>query len=125
MTGSGRGQERESIHFKSPANLATRTDALATVLEKSRTDVITEALRTYIDEKIQSEQVERQVGAAFYDDRITMEELVALVGPKEAEGFQTLKRKLEEQPRDLPDPDGDGSGGYPEDFDPQTAPSND
>lgn len=121
MTGTDTSGDSVRINFRSPPKLAERVDALATVLEENRTDIITSALEMYIEEMIERDEVDRQIGAAFYDERISMDELVALVGPREAEGFQQLKQKLQQGPRDLPDPDESDTDVYGDDFEPETA----
>jgi hypothetical protein len=108
-----------NIHFLAPNPLIEQADALATVFGMDRTEIITNALREYINRQLDQEAVERDIGAAYYDDRIEFDTLVALVGPKEAHAYKYLKAKLNQEPRDLPDVDPDADI-YPEDFEPKT-----
>jgi len=99
--------KRKRVHFLSPEELVKQADALADIEGKDRTDVIIEALQEYLQEHRQNEQFREHVAEAYYDDRIEYDLVEALVGTERARTFQLLKRDLESDPLDIPEPDKD------------------
>lgn len=92
--GSESGRKR--VQFRAPNGLVDRADALAAVLETDRTDVIVSALREYLREAAQDDDVVQDVAEAYYDDEITYEQLQGLVGHEDAADFRVLKEQLNE-----------------------------
>lgn len=97
--------ERKRVHFRSPEELVEQADALADIEGKDRTDVIIEALQAYISEATESERFRQRVAEAYYDDRIAFDIVAALVGTEQARTFQLLKRDIEADALDVPEPD--------------------
>ncbi|WP_101297148.1 hypothetical protein [Halegenticoccus soli] len=93
---SGSG-EKKRVQFRAPKGLVDRADALATVFETDRTDVLITALRGYLRDAAHSDEVKQEIADAFYGDEITFEELKSLVGHEEAANFRVLKRQLSDE----------------------------
>lgn len=88
---------KRRVQFRAPEGLIARADALATVLETDRTDILTEALREYLREASHDDDLKQQIADAYYDDEITVQQLVELVGHEEASNFRVLKDQLSEE----------------------------
>jgi predicted DNA-binding protein len=51
----GGSDDPRRVHFRSPAYLVERLDAIADLFDKDRTDVLVEAIRKYIEDTADSE----------------------------------------------------------------------
>jgi predicted transcriptional regulator len=91
------GSEKKRVQFRAPSGLVDRADALATVLETDRTDILISALREYLRDAAHSDDVKQEIADAFYADEIAFEELKSLVGHEEAANFRLLKQQLSEE----------------------------
>jgi RNA binding exosome subunit len=85
------------VQFRAPRGLVEQADALATVLETDRTDVIVSALREYLRNAAHDDDVKQEIAEAYYDDDISFGELTELVGHEEAANFRVLKTQLREE----------------------------
>ena len=112
--------EQKQVHFRAPQHIVSRVDVLSDVLGKSRTDLIIEAMNALVDEQLADDNVSRLVATAYYEDAIEFEELATLVGPREARGYRTLKRNLNREPTEMPEPNDIEEDSYPDDFDAET-----
>lgn len=92
---SSEGKKR--VQFRAPRGLISRADALATVLETDRTDILTKALREYLREASHDDDITQEIAGAYYDDDITFQQLTELVGHEEAANFRVLKDQLNEE----------------------------
>lgn len=90
-------EERKRVQFRAPPGLIDRADALATVLESSRTTVLIDALREYLREAAHDDDLKQEIADAYYDDAISYDELVDLVGHQEAANFRVLKQQLSDE----------------------------
>ena len=97
--------ERKRVHFRSPEDLVEQADALADIEGSDRTDIIIEALRRYIAETTEDEQFRQRIAQSYYDDQIGFEVVEALVGSEQAQTFRLLKRDIESESLDVPEPD--------------------
>lgn len=84
------------MQFRAPEQLIEQADVLATAEDRDRTDVLIEALRTYLRESSKSDDVKRDIANAYYEGAISYEETKAVLGPKEAENLRLLKDQLED-----------------------------
>jgi predicted transcriptional regulator len=91
------GSEKKRVQFRAPSGLVDRADALATVLETDRTDILISALREYLRDAAHSDDVKQEIADAFYADELSFEELKSLVGHEEAANFRLLKQQLSEE----------------------------
>ena len=83
------------VQFRAPEQLIEQADVLATAEDRDRTDVLIEALRAYLSESSENNDVKRNIANTYYEDTIDYEEMKALLGPKEAEKLRLLKDQLE------------------------------
>lgn len=83
------------VQFRAPEQLIEQADVLATAEDRDRTDVLIEALRAYLSESSENNDVKRNIANTYYEDTIDYEEMKALLGPKEAENLRLLKDQLE------------------------------
>lgn len=90
-------EDKKRVQFRAPRGLIARADALATVLETDRTDVLTDALRAYLREASHDDDVKQDIAGAYYDDDITFQQLTDLVGHEEAANFRVLKDQLSDE----------------------------
>ena len=82
------------VQFRAPEQLIEQADVLASAEDRDRTDVLIEALRKYLSESTESDDVKRDLANAYYEDVIEYEQVKALLGPKEAENLRLLKEQL-------------------------------
>jgi hypothetical protein len=97
-------RDTQRVHFHSPEHLIERIDAIATVFQKDRTDVLNEALREYVSETASDDSFQGIVANEFYEDRLDFETAKQLVGADVAQRFRLLKRDLDSEALDLPAP---------------------
>lgn len=67
------GASSKEVSFQAPASLVDRVEAIARVKDQELTSVLTEAVRTHLDDGAASEDVRRRVAERYYDDRIALE----------------------------------------------------
>lgn len=89
--------DKKRVQFRAPHGLVDRADALATVLETDRTDILTNALREYLREASHDDDLTQEIADAYYEDDITLEQLQELVGHEEAANFRVLKDQLSDE----------------------------
>lgn len=82
------------VQFRAPEQLIAQADVLATAEDRDRTDVLIEALRTYLSESTDSDDVKRDIANAYFEETIGYEEVQSVLGPKEAENLRLLKDQL-------------------------------
>ncbi|WP_231187312.1 hypothetical protein [Haladaptatus sp. DYF46] len=93
------------VHFQSPEYLVERLDAIASLFDKDRTDLLVEAIREYIEDTAESETFQELVATKYYDDQLEFETVKQLVGAETAQRLRLLKADLEGEPFDLAAPD--------------------
>lgn len=94
-------EDRTRIDFNAPTSLVERADALADLLDTSRTRLLIDALRDELDALARDEAVRREIREAFYDDRVDFETVESVVGTEEALRMQFLRASLD---REAPEP---------------------
>jgi metal-responsive CopG/Arc/MetJ family transcriptional regulator len=82
------------VHFRAPERLIEQADVLAVAEDKNRTDVLVDALRTYLAEASDEERVQQAIANAYYENRLTFEQIKAIVGTEAAGNFRVLKHQL-------------------------------
>lgn len=85
------------VQFRAPEQLIEQADVLATAEDRDRTDVIIDALRTYLSESTEKEDVKRDIANAYYEGVIDYQHVKAILGPKEAENLRLLKDQLDNE----------------------------
>jgi len=94
--GSGSADKRR-VQFRAPESVVERTDALAAVLGTDRTEIILSALREHLRDAAHDDELKQEIAGAYYDGKISFEELRELLGHEEAANFRVLKRQLAEE----------------------------
>lgn len=82
------------VHFRAPERLIEQADVLAAAEDKTRTDVLVDALREYLAEAGDEERIQQTIANAYYEDRLSFEQVKAIVGMESAQNFRVLKRQL-------------------------------
>lgn len=90
-------EKKKRVQFHAPRSLVERVDALATVHETDRTNILTTALREYLRDAGHEDETTQGIADAYYDDDITFEQLKALVGHEEAANVRLLKEQLSDE----------------------------
>jgi len=93
--------DKKRVQFRAPQDLVDRADSLAEVLNSDRTEVLIQALRRYLREAAHDDELKQEIADAYYEDRISHDELAGLVGHEEAANFRVLKEQLETDPEEL------------------------
>jgi predicted transcriptional regulator len=88
---------KQRVQFRAPPGLIARADALATVLDTDRTDILTDALAEYLRDASHDDDLIQEIADAYYDDDIGFEQLQALVGHEEAANVRVLKDQLSDE----------------------------
>lgn len=82
------------VHFRAPERLIEQADVLAIAEDKNRTDVLVDALREYLAEASDEERVQQAIANAYYENRLTFDQMKAIVGTETAQNFRVLKHQL-------------------------------
>lgn len=90
------------VNFRLPEDLIEKADVAAEVSKKNRTEIVTEALREYLDDIEDDETFREAVVELYLDDRIGFEVLTEFIGRQDAESVRTSKTILD-QGEDLAD----------------------
>lgn len=90
-------RSKQRVQFRAPDGLVERVDALATVLETDRTDILITALREYFRDAAHDDDSKQEIAGAYYDDEITFDQMKDLVGHEEAANIRVLKEQLSEE----------------------------
>ncbi|QSG04498.1 ribbon-helix-helix protein, CopG family [Halapricum desulfuricans] len=101
----GASDDRQRVHFQSPAYLVDRLDAMADLLGTDRTELLVEAIREYVESTADSEAFRERVAASYYEDKLDVKTVKQLVGPEQAQRLRLLKADLESDPFELAAPE--------------------
>lgn len=77
-------EDRTRVDFDAPTSLVQRVDALAQLLDTSRTQLLVDALRDELDALARNEDVRREIREGFYDERVDFETVESVMGTEEA-----------------------------------------
>lgn len=105
--------ERTRVDFNAPVSLVERADALAGLIDVSRTHLLTRGLREVLEQLSNDESVQHLVREAYYDGEIEFETVRDILGTDEAMRMQVLKSTIDQ---DLPEPQLEGELPTPEEF---------
>lgn len=84
------------VNFRLPEELVEKADLAAEVTHRDRTDIVTAALREYLEEVEDDESFREAVVELYLEDEIGFETLAAVVGRQDAESVQASKSLLED-----------------------------
>lgn len=82
------------VNFRLPTELIEKADVAAEITHKNRTELVTEALREYLEE-IEDEAFKEAVVELYLDDQIDFEVLKEFIGRQDAESVRASKTLLE------------------------------
>jgi predicted DNA-binding protein len=82
------------VNFRLPEELVEKADLAAEVTHRDRTDIVTVALREYLDDVEDDDSFRESVVELYLDDEIGFEELAAVVGRQDAESVRASKSLL-------------------------------
>jgi len=86
----------KKVNFRLPEELIEKADVAARISHKNRTDIITEALRNYLEEVEDQEGFKEAVVELYLDDEINFDVLKDLIGRQDAESVRASKALLEQ-----------------------------
>lgn len=84
------------VNFRLPEELVQKADLAAAVIKKNRTEIVTEALRAYVDEIEDDDSFREAVVELYLDDEINFEVLKASLGRQDAEAVRASKAMLDQ-----------------------------
>ncbi|WP_336361925.1 ribbon-helix-helix domain-containing protein [Halalkalicoccus salilacus] len=82
------------VNFRLPTSLIEKADVAAEITHKNRTELVTEALREYLEE-IEDEAFKEAVVELYLDDQIGFEVLKEFIGRQDAGSVCTSKALLD------------------------------
>lgn len=83
------------VNFRLPDELLDKADVAAEITHKNRTEIVKEALRTYLQEVEDDETFEEAVVELYLDGDISFDTLAEFVGRQDAEAVRTSKELLD------------------------------
>ena len=86
------------VDFNAPESLVERADAIADLLNISRTQLIIDALSDKMGDVTTDEEIKRRVSDAYYQGRIDFETVELLLGTEEAMRMKLLRASLDREP---------------------------
>ena len=87
------------IDLRLPDELVEKTDILAKLEYKNRTDVIKSALSEYLRRVETTMQLREKAVESYLDDKLTYNELAVAIGRQNAESVKVSKRLLDRSDR--------------------------
>lgn len=97
-------EEKVRVDFNAPEPLVREADAVAELLDTSRTRLLVDGLRKQLDDVAGDEGFQRRIREAFYEDRISYETVASVLGTEEAMRTKLLRDSLDREPI-VPDAD--------------------
>lgn len=90
------------VNFRIPEELIEKADVAAKISHKNRTEIVTEALQTYLEDIEDQEAFREELVELYLDGEIEFTVLKEFLGRQDAEAVRSSKAILE-QGRDLAD----------------------
>lgn len=84
------------VNFRIPEDLIERADVAAKVTHRNRTEIVTEALRAYLEEMEDEDAFREAVIELYLDDEVGFETLKAFLGRQDAESIRASKALLDD-----------------------------
>ncbi|WP_345779785.1 ribbon-helix-helix protein, CopG family [Halosolutus halophilus] len=84
------------VNFRLPDELVEKADIAAKITHKDRTEIVTEALRAYLDEIEDEEAFKEELVELYLEDELGFEVLKAFVGRQDAEAVRASKTVLDQ-----------------------------
>jgi len=83
------------VNFRFPDELIEKADVAAEVSHKNRTEIVKEALRSYLEEIENDEAFKEAVVELYLDGRIGFDTLQEFIGRQDAESVRASKTVLD------------------------------
>lgn len=90
--------DKTRVDFNAPTSLVEQADTIADLRGVSRTQLLTEALQSEIDELTTDRQFRRRLADAYYQEEISFETVESVVGTEEAMRMKLLRESLDREP---------------------------
>ena len=90
--------ETTRVDFNAPVSLVERADTIAELRGISRTQLLTEALESELDDVANDEAFRRRLADAYYADDIEFEVVESVLGTEEAMRLKLLRDSLNRTP---------------------------
>jgi Arc/MetJ-type ribon-helix-helix transcriptional regulator len=84
------------VNFRLPDDLVDKADIAAAVAHKNRTEVITEALRAYLDEVEDEDAFRESVVDLYLGGQVEFDLLAEFIGRQDAEAVRASKALLDD-----------------------------
>lgn len=84
------------VNFRFPDELIEKADVAAEVSHKNRTEIVKEALRSYLEEIENDETFKEAVVELYLDGRIRFDTLQEFIGRQDAESVRASKTVLDQ-----------------------------
>jgi len=98
--------EKTRVDFNAPSSLVERADTIADLRGVSRTQLLTEALRSEIEELATDSEFRHRMAEAYYAEEIGFDVVESVLGTEEAMRMKLLRESLD---REMPEPKLEGS----------------
>lgn len=83
------------VNFRIPDELLEKADVAATITHKNRTEIVTEALREYLDGVEDEDAFKEELVELYLDDELGFDVLKTFVGRQDAESVRASKAVLD------------------------------
>ena len=83
------------VNFRIPDELIEKADVAAKITHKNRTEIVTEALRAYLDSVEDEETFKEELVELYLENEIEFDVLKAFVGRQDAESIRASKAILD------------------------------
>lgn len=84
------------VNFRLPESLVEKADVAAEVTHKNRTELVTEALRAYLEDVEDDDRFREAVVELYLEEEIGFEVLVEFVGRQDADSVRASKAILDQ-----------------------------
>lgn len=84
------------VNFRIPEELIEKADVAAQITHKNRTEIVTEALRNYLEDIEDNEAFKEDIVELYLDEQIGFETLREFIGRQDAESVRASKTLLDQ-----------------------------
>lgn len=84
------------VNFRIPEELIEKADVAAQITHKNRTEIVTEALRRYLEDIEDNEAFKEDIVELYLDEQIGFETLREFIGWRDAESVRASKALLDQ-----------------------------
>ncbi|MFO7832841.1 MAG: hypothetical protein R6V31_01990 [Halohasta sp.] len=91
-------EDKTRVDFNAPTSLVERADTIADLRGVSRTQLLTEALQSEMDELATDTEFRRRLADAYYDEEVSFETVESVLGTEAAMRMKLLRESLDREP---------------------------